>query len=268
MYADERGSPIGSTLNDGTNEWVTIYDEYGRTAPGHGAFRHGYAGQVLIGSGLSFARNRVYSLNLGRFLQTDPIGYGAGMNMYNYAASDPVNFLDPSGLLCEPTYYSYYRDTNRDGVRQKGEPLIGTPWSVPDTQCLQALAAQFNDAILGGPGGGGGPANPPGPQKTTPPPPAPPPPQDNCFSRNSYGQCTQRRAVDGNLYLDPDYAKVACRNYHAMMRSNAQVGGIVAVGSGTSFLKGLAGKTAGVIGYVVGGTIAALALSPAPPGCE
>jgi len=61
-------------------------------------YRYGYAGQVLIGSGLSFARNRVYGLNVGRFLQTDPIGYGAGMNMYGYVGADPINRVAPNGL--------------------------------------------------------------------------------------------------------------------------------------------------------------------------
>jgi RHS repeat-associated protein len=101
MYLDERGSTIASALNDGTEDWVTTYDEYGRTGPGHGAYRYGYARQVLIGSGLSFTLNRVYALNVGRFLQTDPIGYGAGMNMYGYVRGDPINWTDPSGLTPE-----------------------------------------------------------------------------------------------------------------------------------------------------------------------
>jgi len=35
----------------------------------------------------------------GTFMQTDPIGYGSGMNLQAYVLNDPVNFTDPLGLM-------------------------------------------------------------------------------------------------------------------------------------------------------------------------
>ena len=41
---------------------------------------------------------RAYDPMLGRFLQTDPIRYSAGANLYVYAGGDPENLTDPTGF--------------------------------------------------------------------------------------------------------------------------------------------------------------------------
>ena len=40
-------------------------------------------------------------------LQPDPIGYGAGMNLYGYVRGDPINSVDPSGLNDQCVSWSF-----------------------------------------------------------------------------------------------------------------------------------------------------------------
>ena len=111
MHRNHQGSIIALS-----NPWQSVsqiarYDEYGQL-DGHYTGRFAYTGQVNLPEfGLYYYKARIYHPELGRFLQTDPVGYEDQMNLYAYVGNDPINATDPSGKwifkLFEKGYKAY-----------------------------------------------------------------------------------------------------------------------------------------------------------------
>jgi len=109
MIPDIQGS-IVANLDAGSGALTKAgYQAYGEN-PGltSGTFRFTgrrfdpeTAGSISEPSGLYYYRARMYSPTLGRFMQTDPIGYRAGGNLYAYGGNDPLSLVDPYGFAAD-----------------------------------------------------------------------------------------------------------------------------------------------------------------------
>lgn len=104
---DHLGSVRELTDTSGTVQTRYDYDLYGRRTRLSGTldtdlgFTRHYHHQP---SGLDLALYRAYNANLGRWLSRDPIGEAGGLNLYGYVGNNPVNLVDPLGLLVEVYY--------------------------------------------------------------------------------------------------------------------------------------------------------------------
>jgi RHS repeat-associated protein len=98
LYGDERGSIVALANGSGTATRINTYGVSGEPSPDNQG-RFGYTGQMWLPQvGLYHFKARAYSPWLGRFMQPDPIREGGGINLYAYAANDPINLRDPLGL--------------------------------------------------------------------------------------------------------------------------------------------------------------------------
>jgi len=108
-YYDSLGSVIALTDSTGNTVETYNYDVYGRinstSSVGNPYLFTGRRYDAEIG--LYYYRVRYYSPEVGRFLQTDPVGYYDSANLYSYCINNPIMFTDPFGL--------WYIDINVSG---------------------------------------------------------------------------------------------------------------------------------------------------------
>jgi RHS repeat-associated protein len=122
ILADRLGTPqLASSSSHGTI-WSTTYQPYGTTGTITGTITQNLRlpGQNYDSeTGFYYNVQRDYMPNIGRYLETDPIGLVGGLNTYLYVRGNPLVFVDTQGkqlaqvaqaaiLLLIPAFDWYY----------------------------------------------------------------------------------------------------------------------------------------------------------------
>mgnify|MGYP000630953822 CR=1 FL=1 len=104
LHHDQRRSVIavtdeqGHVLSEGGTLTYTPFGDGADEQPSKTPWR--FTGQRYdMESNLHYFRARYYDAHIGRFLEPDPVGYEAQINLYTYSYNSPYAFVDPNGEL-------------------------------------------------------------------------------------------------------------------------------------------------------------------------
>ncbi len=109
VHTDQLNTPRQVTRPaDNAQLWTWFSDPFGTDAAnanpaGAGTFAYNlrFPGQVFDGQvGLHLNGFRDFDPATGRYVQSDPIGLGGGINTYSYAGGNPTRNIDPTGKVC------------------------------------------------------------------------------------------------------------------------------------------------------------------------
>ena len=100
---DHLGTPQKLVAQNGSVVWSATYSAFGEATVDTEYITNNlrFPGQYYDAeTGLHYNHQRYYEPQRGRYITTDPIGFqGGDMNLYRYTENNPVNVIDPYGLL-------------------------------------------------------------------------------------------------------------------------------------------------------------------------
>jgi RHS repeat-associated protein len=101
VHPDHLGSPQKLTDASQATVWDGVFDPFGEqvAVTGLAAMQMRFPGQYADEeTGFSYNYFRDYEPNLGRYVQSDPIGLNGGLNRFGYAEANPIRNSDEYGL--------------------------------------------------------------------------------------------------------------------------------------------------------------------------
>jgi len=101
-HNDHLGTPRKLTTSAGQVAWSAVYASFGAAQPQVETVANPlrFAGQYFDAeTGLHQNFFRDYDPVVGRYVESDPLGLGAGLNRYAYADGNPVMLTDDQGLI-------------------------------------------------------------------------------------------------------------------------------------------------------------------------
>jgi RHS repeat-associated protein len=207
---------IGYADSGGNSGAIYAYGPHGEPSAWSGS-RYSYTGQLMIPEAQLYNyKARVYDPVMGRFLQTDPIGYKSDINAYNYTRGDPINQTDPTGtafFTCPGATFTIPGPPT-DGA---GDPIVYAPGT--GFSCTGSVDLPVAPTGAGVGGGGG----------TSPSTPHPPVPPNNKKNVSCPGAGPNAVGVDngnGTTYLPAQAPETLV--YFAV----GTVGGVAGAGGG------------------------------------
>ena len=103
LHSNWRGDVVMATDTSGNVIGAYDYTTYGEMLCPTGTYtpRFTFSSKERDASGLVYFGSRYYSPILCRWISEDPIGEEGGLNLYQFAGNNPVNWIAPYGLSCD-----------------------------------------------------------------------------------------------------------------------------------------------------------------------